>query len=212
MKKRILATRLIGIVALSALVLMMLSRSTLVQMTGIREMLFPYGVLVVLLLFTPALLTRGTPLPATMLVLAPVLVVAAYDQSQLDWLRLLKNFNVTDPASPNLARLGLGLATLGGAWTMHVVDTAERLRARALDRGILASEAEAAHRHILHTALKRGALALAATAGLAALALTAHLLRLDTWLLGRAALVAPLAAAALIATAAYLLAKRSAAT
>lgn len=163
-----------------------------------------------LLLYAPALLTRRSPLPAALAVLVPVIAAASYDQSRLDWLRLLKDFGVTDTtgAGPSVVRVALSLLALLLVWALHVADHATRLRLRALERGLDAREARAASRLALRVGARRAALALGATLLLCAIVAAASFAQADRLLAGRAALVAPLVAAVLVAGAAVLLARQ----
>lgn len=158
-----------------------------------------------LLAFVPALLARGSPLPATLAILVPVLAASAYGASRLDWLRTLKDFHLVDDAGPNLLRLGLAAVALLLAWGLHALDTAFRLRWRSRERGILPGQARAAFR----VSLRRSGIA--AAQALASAALLAALVLLAAWLgprflpVERMAFLAPLAAALLLGVAALLL-------
>lgn len=156
-------------------------------------------------LLLPALLQRGSPLPATLLVLVPVLVLASYGESRLDWLRTLKDFGVEEPAGPSFLRMGLGVLSLALAWALHALDTGFRLRGRSVERGIPPVQARAAWRVALRRGLLDGALALAGSLVLSAVVLGAALVGPLVLPVERMAFLAPLLAAALLAVAALLL-------
>ena len=153
----------------------------------------------------PALLTRGSPLPAALVVLVPVLAAASYGESRLDWLRTLKDFGVAEEQGPSLARLGLGFAALAAAWALHVVDTSLRLRWRSVDRGIPAAQARAASRVSLRRGALVGAMALGGALLTAVLVLGAALVGPLVLPVERMSFLAPLLAALLLAAAALLL-------
>lgn len=206
-RARLLATRAVPLAALALLSTVLLLGSTLWALLPTR----PPGALVlalVALLYVPALLTRATPLPATLAVLVPVLAAGSYGQSRLDWLRLLKDFDVTqqDP-TPDVLRMVLSLVALLLVWALHVVDHATRLRAHALQRGVDPREADGAARLVVRVGALRALVALAATLLLALVAGAAWLARAERLLAGRAALLAPLVAALLIAGGALALAR-----
>lgn len=208
MNWRLVPARLVGAALLALLCALLVAGSSLLALLPAEP---PYlaVALVALALLSPSLFARASPMPMQLAVLVPVLGVATYEQSRLDWMRLLKDFGLTDTAFPSVARLGLALAAFALVWATHAVDHAARVRARSTERGIEPRDARAAAAHVLRESARRGGLALAGTLGLAAfgLLLVAATPLAET-LGGRSSLVAPLAGAALVAVAAYLLAKR----
>jgi hypothetical protein len=165
----------------------------------------PILALGLLTLLAPALLTRGSPLPATLLVLVPVLALASYGESRLDWLRTLKDFGIAEDTGPSLLRLGLGFLALALAWILHVLDTSFRLRWRSVERGIPPAQARAAWRVTLRRGARNGAMALGGALALALVVLGSAMLGPDLLPVGRMAFLAPLLAALLLVVGALLL-------
>ncbi|MEA3202333.1 MAG: hypothetical protein QOE90_3761 [Thermoplasmata archaeon] len=157
------------------------------------------------LLLLPALLMRGSPLPAAVAIALPVVTLADYGENKLDWLRTLKDFGVVEGAGPSLPRLALALAVLALLWALHAGDFAWRLRERALARGIRPDEANGAALASLLRSAAAGGFALAVTLAVGALVLGAA--ALGDLGLGSAAFIVPLAATALVGIAGYLLVK-----
>lgn len=157
----------------------------------------------------PALLARDTPLPAAALVVVPALAAASYGASRLDWLRVLKDFGVAEPDALRWMRLALGALALLLLWALHATDLALRLRHRAVERGIDPAQASAAALRSAQESAKAALVALAGAAGLLAVGLLG--LQLASVLpTERAALLAPLVAAALLVAAAAWLARGAA--
>lgn len=161
---------------------------------------------IVLLAFLPALLARGSPLPAAAFVTVPALAASSYGASRLDWLRLLKDFGVSEANPWSPLRLALGAIAVTLLLTLHLVDYSLRLRARAIERGIDERQAGAA----ASRAARRNGIALAVAvlgaAGLLGVALAG--LQLGKLVpTERGAFVVPLVAAALLVGAALLLAR-----
>lgn len=160
----------------------------------------------IVLALLPALLARATPLPAAAIVTIPILILGAYGASRLDWLRVLKDFGVAEASPIHALRLVLSALAILLLWTLHATDTAARLRQRAIERGIDETQARAAATQTLRRTTQAGALALAATTGLLLIGILG--LQLGAILpTERAALAAPLTAAALLVVAALYLAR-----
>lgn len=172
------------------------------------EQVFPLALYVFVafaLVLLPALLTNRSPLPAMLIAFVPVAAIAAYEQSHLDWLRTLRQFDVASPGAPSWPRLAIAAAAMGVAWATHGVDTARRLRARLIDRGVAAEEAAAAARE---TGGRTLLAALVALGGFVFLALVSTLAYAFEVALGRVTFLMPIVAALLVAVAAALLATR----
>lgn len=203
------------ILALLALVLTLLvMRSSLASLLPFDVARFPaplYVFAALALALVPAWLARETPLSATAAVVVPVLVVSSYGASRLDWLRLLKDFGVAETAVIDPLRLALAALALVLLWTLHAVDLAQRLRRRAIERGIEPAQASLGARRTLRRNAEAGAIAVAGAGGLLAVGIIGLQLAraLPTQ---RAALVAPLVAAALLVAAAVWLARGRAET
>lgn len=195
---------------LGALLMALLARSSLLAILppALLPLLF-VGVVVGLL---PALLASRSPLPGALVVTVPVLAVAAYDQSRLDWLRLLKDFGVAGAASapPDWLRVALSGGALLVAWSSHAVDTALRLRWSATERGVVAREANAAMGAVLARCALLALLALVGTALVGTLAVATQRLDLSVVLGGQTSLVVPIVAVGLVALAAALVVGRDA--
>lgn len=184
-------------------------RSSLKQLLPFDATPWPLGLYVflgLLLGLLPSGFTRGSPLPGMLVVFVPVAAVGMYGASHLDWLRTLKDFSVASPAPPNLTRLALAAGALVLAWAAHAADTALRLRARLVERGVEAREASAAVRISLRRTRDAG---LAGLAGFAVLALVGYGAYAAAPTLGRVTFLMPLLAAVGIAAAAVLLGARS---
>lgn len=193
------------LVAFALLLLWLLSTSSLLRLLPFAPTPWPVGAWALgalLLALLPALLVTASPLPALLGVAVPVVFLASYANSRLDWLRILKDFGVADPGGVSLARVGLALAVLLAAWAIHAIDLAMRLRWRSLARGIPAGDADAAAQASARASATAAAFAFAGAAGLAVVALLAQRVPLDALTGGRAALVAPLLAGLLVAAAA----------
>lgn len=162
----------------------------------------------IVVLLVPALLAGRSPLPATLAIVVPALALASYDESRLDWLRTLKDLGLTRgaSASANLFRVALGLGALTLAFATHAVDHACRLRASAIERGVPRGQARASMRVVLARSARHGAIALVGALVVGTLALLAAPLDLGGLFAGRAALIVPLLAIALVVGAAVLLA------
>lgn len=205
MKARVLLLRAPLLLGFALLLLALLATSSLLHLLPFAPTLWPVGawaLLGLVLALLPALLVASSPLPPMLGVAVPVMFVASYANSRLDWLRLLKDFGVADPGGVSFARLALGLAVLLAAWGVHALDLAMRLRWRTLDRGIPQADADAVAQASLRASATAAAFALAGAAGLALVALLAQRVPLDALTSGRASLVAPLLAGLLVAAAA----------
>ncbi|MFA5862288.1 MAG: hypothetical protein WDA16_11400 [Candidatus Thermoplasmatota archaeon] len=207
MRLRAIAVRVPFLLALAAVLALLLSMSSLLRLvpappTRIALLAAP----TFLILLVPAVLTQRSPLPAALVITVPVLAAAAYDDSRLDWLRTLKDFDVANAsAGPNWARLSLSIGTLLLVWGMHAVDNALRLRWSAIERGIVVPQASAAARVALGAGARIAAVALGGTLIVGALTWGASFLDADALFGGRSSLIAPLVAVGLIAAAAVLL-------
>lgn len=203
LRLRLLAVRAGPLAALVLLGTVLVSLSSLLRMVAfaVPPWWIALGLAVVLL---PALLARGSPLPATLAALVPVLGVATYGASRLDWLRTLKDFHVAGEG-PDALRIALGLAALLLAWALHALDTAFRLRWRSAERGILPAQARAAMRVSLRRSGLHAAFALAGALLLVGLTLGAALAGPLLLPVERMAFLAPLLAALLLVAAALLL-------
>lgn len=206
MKLRLLVPRLALLLPLLLVLVALVMRSSLLRLVGAPGVLvlgYVAGGLALALL--PSLLASASPLPGTMAVIVPVLALASYDQSRLDWLRLLKDYEVAEPGAPSLVRLALALAALLLAWALHIMDASLRIRWSAEERQIPEGQGRVASRVVRAAGARAAGLALAGTALAGLLALAAS--RLDAALIlgGRASLVAPLAAVALLAASAIAL-------
>lgn len=205
----VVGVRALPLLALAALLGALVARSSLVRLLplapGVVLALAAGGIALGLL---PALLAARSPLPASLAVVVPIVAAAAYDQSRLDWLRLLKDFGVARPGDPDWARLATSLAALLLAWSAHALDAATRLRRSAVERGIAPDEARAAGRLVLRRGFGAAGLALAGAAVVGLLALGAQRLDVGAMLGGRAAIVVPLVAVLLVAVAAMLVVGR----
>jgi hypothetical protein len=157
----------------------------------------------------PALLTRATPLPAAAMVSVPVLVLASYGASRLDWLRVLKDFGVAETDAVDPLRLLLAIVAMLLLWALHATDSATRLRLRAIERGIDETQARAAASRTMDRTIQAGGLALAGAIGLLIVGLLGLKLA-DLIPTERAALAAPLVAAGALVAAALYLARGSA--
>lgn len=163
------------------------------------------GTLGVLVLLAPALLARGSPLPAALAVVVPTLAAASYGASRLDWLRTLKDFGLEEDEGLLLPRMGLALLALLLAWLLHATDVASRLRWRSEARGILPAQARAAQKASLRRGLLHAGLALGGTLLAGGLLLGSAILGPRLLPVGKMAFVAPLLAALLLAAAALFL-------
>lgn len=173
------------------------------------EAVFPltlYVFLALTLVLVPALLTNRSPLPAMLIVFVPVAALAAYEQSHLDWLRTLRQFDVTAPGAPSWPRLAIAAATVGVAWATHALDTSRRLHARLVDRGVAPEEATIVVRA---TGARTLLAAIVALGGFVVLALIGTIAYAFQVALGRVTFLMPIAAAVLVAVAAVLLSTRA---
>lgn len=205
MRGRIILARLPVVILLAIAMTILLARSSLVALLPVAPSL-PWVFGGILLLLVPSLVARETPLPAATLILVPILAVSAYGAGRLDWLRVLKDFGVAEAGAIDPPRLALGATTILLLWALHAVDLATRLRSRAIARGIDAAQAGAAARRTLLRNMQAAGIALAGAIGLLPVALLglAAGARLPV---ERAALVAPLLAAAILAGAAIWIAR-----
>lgn len=136
MKTRVVValSRLPILAALAGVLIALVSQSTLLVIIPGPALVIAIG-MIALGMLVPLFAPRS-PLPGVLGVTVPVLAIAAYDQTQLDWLRLLKDFGVSRPSGPNWARLALSLVALLLAWASHAADLALRLRRSAAQRGV----------------------------------------------------------------------------
>lgn len=194
--------------ALAILGAILLAGSSLARLLPFRleGATMAYVALALLAALTPAVLARASPLPATLAILVPLLAVASYGAGRLDWLRLLKDFGVAETAPLQPLRLGLGLVALLLAWAMHAADLALRLRERSLARGATGEVATTATRVALVRSAQAAALATLGAAALVVVAIGGALLA-RVLPVERAAFVAPLLAALLLAAAGAWLAR-----
>lgn len=199
---RLAFPRTLLVAPLVALLVALLARSSLLALFPLPG---PWVAAGVALALVPAVLARGSPLPHLLLAVVPVLAVASYDQSRLDWLRVLKDFGVASPGFPDLLRVGMGLGALSLAWATHAVDASLRIRHAATERGVDATDARAASRVVRARSGTVFAGAFLGTIAVGALALLATLLDVSSLLGGRASFLAPLVAVGLVALAAVLL-------
>lgn len=210
MNARVALARLPFALVLAALLTALLAMSSLARFLPFAlagSALLWLG-LALLAALAPAVLARGSPLPAALAVAVPALAAASYGASRLDWLRLLKDFGVAETSALSPLRLALGLLALLVAWAMHATDLSLRLRGRSLARGATPEQARAASRVALVRGAQAGALALAGGLALVGVALVGALLA-KVLPVERAAFVAPLVAALVLAAAgAYLAAGR----
>lgn len=192
---------------LAGVLVALLAQSSLLRLLPFAPAAFvAYGAVAIVLGLVPALVAQRSPLPAILAVAVPVIALSAYDQSRLDWLRLLRDFGVSQPGLPAWGRVALSAGALLLAWAAHALDHAARLRWSAIERGIAIEQAAAARSLALRRAAWVGAVALLGTALVASIAVA--LSPADAGLLfgGRASLLAPLLAVGLIAAAAVLVA------
>lgn len=211
MNARVVAVRAPFAAALAILLAILLGTSSLTRFLPFAYVLAPVGFYValgLLVALVPALLARGSPLPATLAIVVPALTASAYGASRLDWLRLLKDFGVAEESALSPLRLALSLLALLLAWAMHAADLAARLRWRSRERGAPPEHADAAARIALLRGAQAAALATGGALALLGVALVGALLA-RVLPVARAAFVAPLLAALLLAAAgAYLAAGR----
>lgn len=199
-----------GLLALGALLGALLMDSSLLGMLSLLPsppsplVVWVAGALALALL--PALLVRGPPTGAMLAVAVPVLVVSAYGAGRIDWLRVLKDFGVQEEGALDWTRLALSALALVLVWVVHVVDTAMRLRARSLERGVEADQLAPAVTLVVRTGAGAGGLALAGVAGVAVLAMGGLALG-ELGVASKAAFVAPVLAALLLAGAGVWLAR-----
>lgn len=195
------------IALLAALLLALGLQSSLLRLVPADLGAFPLNLLVyagLVLLLLPALLTRGSPLPASIAVSLPIVTLAAYGESKLDWLRTLKDFGVAEAGGSSFPRLVLAVLVLVLLWTLHAVDFALRLRWRALERGVPPDQANGAAIASLGRSAAAGGFALAATAGLGLAVFWSAALGGTLGLAGLA-FVVPLVATALVGLGGYML-------
>lgn len=206
---RLLLARAAFLLALVVVLALLLARSSLTRMLpfAIGGVVWLWLMLALAVALLPSLLARDSPLPAAAFVVVPALATASYGASRLDWLRLLKDFGVAeaDPIDP--ARLMLGALALALLWGLHAVDTATRLRDRAIERGIEPAQANAARGRVLMRTGQALGLAALGAMGLLVLALLGTSLG-NAVSTERGAFVVPLVAAALLVGAAVYLARR----
>lgn len=209
MNARLLAARAPLIVGLVVVLALLLARSSLTRMLpfGIGGVVWLWLMIALAIALLPALLARDSPLPAAALLVVPSLAVASYGASRLDWLRLLKDFGVAEAGPMDAARLLLGAAALALLWALHAVDTATRLRDRAVERGIERPQADAARGRVLMRSGQALGVATLGAIGLLVLALVGTTIG-NAISTERGAFVVPLFAAALLVAAAIYLARR----
>lgn len=184
-------------------------RSSLAQLLPFDAASAPANVWVyvaVVVALLPAWLARETPLPAAGAIVVPLLGVASYGASRLDWLRVLKDFGVSEPAVLAPFRLALGALALLLLWALHAADLATRLRSRAIERGIEPTQASAASARSLRRSAEAVGVATLGAGGLVVVGVLAFQAA-RFFPSQRAALVAPLLAAALLAGVAVWLAR-----
>lgn len=200
------------LLALAGLLALLAMGSSLVRLVALLPSaptpLASWVAAALVLAFLPALLVRGSPLGAALAVAVPVLVLSAYGAGRIDWLRVLKDFGVQEEGALDLARLALGALALALAWALHVVDTALRLRVRSEERGIAPDEARAGSALVLRAGAGAGGVALACAAGLALLGMAGLAIGAIAPAT-KAAFVAPVLAALLLAGAGVWLARSS---
>lgn len=158
------------------------------------------------LAFVPALVARASPLPATLAVVVPALVLASYGAGRIDWLRVLKDFGVQEKGAIDLLRLLMGALAVLLAWAIHVADMAVRLKERSAARGVPEDQTGSATRIVLRDGAVGAGLALACAAGVALLAFAGVAIG-DLGAASKAAFVAPVLAAVLLAGAGVWLAR-----
>ena len=211
-RARIALARAPALAALALVLALLLGRSSLARPLpfALEGIAWLWLLAALVLALAPALLARETALPAAAFVTVPALAASAYGASRLDWLRLLKDFGVTEAAPVDLARLALAALALGLLWALHAADLAARLRERALERGIERAQANDAARRSLARNARALGLALAGAAGLLVVALVGMRVG-DLVPTERGAFVVPLLAAGLLLLAAVYLARGRAA-
>lgn len=198
------------LVALAFVLAVVALQSSLLRLVPVDLAAWPFNLLVflgMLALLAPAAFSRGSPLPLAASVAVPVVMLGAYGESKLDWLRTLKDFGVAEDGT-SVPRLLWAAAALALLWALHVADFAWRLRERALARGIPAEHAEAASAAVVRRSLAAGGFALGVTALVAVVVLYGAALGalVD---LGGFAFVVPLLATALVAIGAFVVVRGS---
>jgi hypothetical protein len=158
--------------------------------------------------FLPALLVRGSPLAPTLAVTIPMLVLSTYGAGRIDWLRVLKDFGVQESTVMDLPRLGLCALALALAWGIHVLDMALRLRTRSTERGISPEQVAPAAWLVARAGVTATGIATLCTVGVALLAYGAIALGALAPA-SKAAFIAPVLAALLLAGAGVWLARTS---
>ena len=199
------------VLALALVLTFLGAGSTLAKLLPIDLATFPGALWLFLALvaaLTPAWLAREAPLPYAALAVVPVLAAGAYGASRLDWLRVLKDFDVAEENALSPLRLALGVVALALLWALHAADLAMRLRERAVERGIEAEQAAAASQRVVRRSAEASGIALAGTLGLVLVGIGG--IYLGTIVpTERAALVAPLVAALVLVAAAVWVARGS---
>lgn len=155
----------------------------------------------------PALFVSGSPLPAMLALLVPVILVAAYDRSALDWLRTLKEFHVAAPGPADPLRMAYAAVVALYAWALHGADHALRLRRRLEERGVPRGQARLAARAVARRCAMHGGVA---AGGVLVLGVLAHFATRIPLPSQRLTFVLPIVAAALVAVGAWLLARHGA--
>jgi len=199
------------LVALAFVLSFLVLGSSLTRLVPLDLAAWPFNLLVFLVvlgLLAPALLARGSPLPLAVAVALPLVTLAAYGESKLDWLRTLKDFGVSE-GGVSAPRLMLALLALALLWALHAIDFALRLRERALSRGVPEVQASLAFWMSVKRSGAAAGFALGVTALLAVLVLAAAALG-DRFDLGAFAFVVPLVATALVVAGAVVLIRGSA--
>lgn len=209
MNARLLAARAPFVLGLVVVLALLLARSSLTRMLpfAIGGIVWLWLILALAVALLPALIARDSPLPAAGFLVVPSLAVASYGASRLDWLRLLKDFGVAEAGPIDPARLLLGALALGLLWALHAIDTATRLRDRAIERGIERPQADAARGRVLMRSGQALGLATLGALGLLVLALVGTTIG-NAISTERGAFVVPLLAAGLLVGAAIYLARR----
>ena len=208
-RARIALTRVPLVLALALVLTGVALRSSLARMLPFPLAAFPalaWLFLGIVVAFVPALLARDTPLPAAAAITVPILAAGSYGASRLDWLRVLKDFGVSETSVIDAIRLLLAALALTLLWALHAADLATRMRARAVERGIDAGQAGEAAARTLRRNAEAAGIAMAGSAGLLVVGLGGVALgnALPT---ERAALVAPLLAAGILVAAGIYLAR-----
>lgn len=206
MKTRVILAlgRIPTLVALAIVLIALVSQSSLLHI--VPGPTLPIAISAIALALLAPLLAPRSPLPGALAVTVPVLALASYDQSRLDWLRLLKDFGVSEPSAPNWLRLALAILALLLAWAAHAVDNALRLGRSATSRGMPLGQARKASLVSATRTIRVAVLALLGTILIGGGAFLVQDANVGALFGGQASLFAPLLAVGLIALAAVLVA------